>query len=103
MIAVTNPGVEGTKIMSPTKHHDTCAVHDKMIGKEEFRWVVGGISGGLVLIFLAIIGYAVATFASNDKVQAIDVRLIKVENTLDTVKTINNKLDILIENAKPKR
>jgi len=81
--------------MSP-KHPDVCDAHKYMLGKEEFRYVVGG----LVVIFMALIGFAALLFASTDRVNGIDDRVKKVEVTLEIVNDMNRKIDILIEKGK---
>jgi hypothetical protein len=67
-----------------------------MLGKGEFRYVVGG----LVVIFMALIGFAALLFASTDRVNGIDDRVKKVEVTLEIVNDMNRKIDILIEKGK---
>ena len=81
--------------MSP-KHPDVCDAHKYMLGKGEFRWVVGG----LVIIFMSILGFMAVLFASTDRVNGIDDRVKKVEATLEIVTDMNRKIDVLIEKGK---
>jgi hypothetical protein len=67
-----------------------------MLGKGEFRWVVGG----LVIIFMSILGFMAVLFASTDRVNGIDDRVKKVEATLEIVTDMNRKIDVLIEKGK---
>jgi hypothetical protein len=75
------------------KHPDVCNAHKYMLGKGEFRWVVGG----LVIIFMSLIGFAALLFASTDRVNGIDDRVKKVEATLDVIKSMDSKLDALLK------
>jgi hypothetical protein len=94
MIAGIKPGVEGER-MSP-KHPETCAMHEHVLGKEEFRWVIAG----LFAFFAGVIGFAAFLFASTDRVNGIDDRVKKVEATLEVVTDMNRKIDVLIEKGK---